>query len=324
MLTIDHPIETIEPSVATSEPVVRHTSKSLRSQILRLIKGVNSIIVGRETEVMLIVSAIAAQEHALLWGEPGEGKSLLVNTIFSGFQADIFDITLMADMNADDVLGGVIFKELEQGKTVRNFDGYLPTSQLAFLDELGKCPASLRTSLMSLFNERTIRNGGKEKFYSPLSTVVAATNEITDDVAGLYDRFALMLNITDATASQRLALYEKNEVSDSTRQKLVFDPDARVDFGIIPFANAATRRVKAEITFCAMMDSFADLVSCEVNRVSTRTRQKAIGVMKAYAWILGDTALTTKHTAILPYLFSADPSVIGPIKELSLQQAREM
>ena len=83
---------------------------------------------------------------------------------------------------------------LENDEYVRKTDGYLPTAEVAFIDEIFKANSAILNALLTLLNERLFDNGN-ERYQVPLLCLVrnypaAAPNYTrTCAVRRYFDRF---------------------------------------------------------------------------------------------------------------------------------------
>ena len=60
---------------------------------------------------------------------------------------------------------------LENDEYVRKTDGYLPTAEVAFIDEIFKANSAILNALLTLLNERLFDNGN-ERYAVPLLCLV--------------------------------------------------------------------------------------------------------------------------------------------------------
>ena len=60
---------------------------------------------------------------------------------------------------------------LENDEYVRKLDGYLPTAEVAFIDEIFKANSAILNALLTLLNERLFDNGN-ERLPVPLLCLV--------------------------------------------------------------------------------------------------------------------------------------------------------
>ena len=152
---------------------------------------------------MLIIGAIA-QEHVLLAGPPGTGKSELVKRFAhlctprkydDEHTVPYFEYLLTRFTEPNEIFGPVDIKTFQDGGGYqRIIKGLLPTTEIAFLDEIFKANSAILNALLTILNERIFYNGGRPQTI-PLLFLVGATNEVPDDpdLAALYDRFPIRL-----------------------------------------------------------------------------------------------------------------------------------
>ena len=110
-------------------------------------------------------------------------------------------------------------KGLENDEYVRQTNGYLPTAEVAFVDEIFKANSAILNALLTLLNERLFDNGYK-RLKVPLLTLIAASNELpeSEELDALYDRFLIRRHVGQVStqALGRLALLaagQKDEAS---------------------------------------------------------------------------------------------------------------
>src|SRR3989344_2846558 len=94
------------------------------------------------------------------------GKSLLIKTLLGnivgkgtkGEEKQVFLIQLDSETTADALIGQPNLALLEQGILQPSVDGYLPTANFAWIEELFDAPAVLR-SLLDIFNQHQLQAG---------------------------------------------------------------------------------------------------------------------------------------------------------------------
>lgn len=153
-------------------------------------KELNVALFEREEEVQILLASMVGRQHAVLLGPPGTAKSMLINLLAEAFGGRQFSTLMTRFSEPSEVFGPVSLKALEADRYERKPDGFLPTAEFAFLDEVFKANSAILNSLLGVMNERTWRNGNKQ-IQVPLEILVGASNEFPEDESlnALFDRF---------------------------------------------------------------------------------------------------------------------------------------
>lgn len=154
--------------------------------------ALNGAFIERAREVRSLLLALVAEEHILLLGPPGTGKSALTTALCRALGGRYFELLLTKFSVPEEVFGPISLQGLERDEYRRVTAGYLPEAEVAFLDEIFKANSSILNALLTALNEGAFDNGGKRQPI-PLKLCVGASNEFPEDdaLAALYDRFVL-------------------------------------------------------------------------------------------------------------------------------------
>jgi MoxR-like ATPase len=174
---------------------------SLAQQLQQCMREDKAELVERNEEVELIYLCLLAMEHPLFIGIPGVAKSMTLRLLARHVDgARYFERLVFKQTPAEELLGPVSLKALEQDKFERNVSGKLPDAHLAFVDEVFKAPANVLNSMLKIINERQFDNNGGA-IAVPLWTCGFASNELPgldrDDLRAFRDRIVVTKMVHD-------------------------------------------------------------------------------------------------------------------------------
>jgi len=175
----------------------------IRKKLDAIVTAQKSTLIARDEEIEGVWLTILAGEHGLLFGPPGVAKSMIVADIARYFPDFQYYYNLMGKTTVpEELYGPVSITRLRQDAYEHNIEGYLPTSDIAFLDEGFKAGATILNTLLRIMNEREFRNGVTH-LKVPLKSMFLASNEIPTEteLSALYDRILFRFNVQDLRQS---------------------------------------------------------------------------------------------------------------------------
>ena len=196
----------------------------IRKRIEELLQAINKGIYEKETELSLSLLAALAGKSVILLGPPGVAKSMVARRLKLAFDgASSFEYLMSRFSTPDEIFGPVSISKLKDSdKYERNTEGYLPTADVVFLDEIWKAGPAIQNTLLTVINEKLFRNGDTE-VHLPLKLLLAASNELPTQGEGLealWDRFIIRIecgNIKDVSRFNAMLL--DNTVDDDIEVK---------------------------------------------------------------------------------------------------------
>ena len=108
-------------------------------RIYSLLKILNEGLCEREEITAVALLAAMAGQNIFLYGPPGTAKSFISRRLSKVFKTNVYFEHLMNRFSTpEEVFGPISISELKKDNYVRKIDGFLPTADFAFLDEIWK------------------------------------------------------------------------------------------------------------------------------------------------------------------------------------------
>lgn len=149
-------------------------------------------LIERDHLAELLVLAAVAQEHLLVIGPPGTGKSAVVRRVAQALGGRYFEYLLGRFTEPSELFGPVNLNKLREGLVEVDTAGMLPEADIVFLDEVFLGSTAILNTLLGILNERKFRRGHTQ-LDCPLRLCVGAANALPEDegLAAFADRFLL-------------------------------------------------------------------------------------------------------------------------------------
>jgi MoxR-like ATPase len=159
--------------------------------------GIRKVIIGQEEAIRYSLVVVLCNQHALIEGVPGLGKTLLARTLAAVLGSEFKRIQFTPDLMPADITGTNVFNL--QRNEFSLVKGPLFTTFL-LADEINRAPAKTQSALLEAMQERTVTID-RESYRLPAGfTVFATENPIESE--GTYplpeaqkDRFMLKINM---------------------------------------------------------------------------------------------------------------------------------
>ena len=181
-------------------PINNISNYMIKDRITQLLQQLNERVYEKEHIIALSLLSAIAGESIFLLGPPGTAKSMVARRLKLAFkQATAFEYLMSRFSTPDEIFGPVSISKLKDEDTYeRRVEGYLPTADVVFLDEIWKAGPAIQNALLTVLNEKVYRNG-QFAIRVPLKGLIAASNElpaIGQGLEALWDRFLIRLMVT--------------------------------------------------------------------------------------------------------------------------------
>ena len=309
--------------------------KDIKQRMKSLMEAMNQGVYEREEAISLALLATMAGESIFLLGLPGVGKSMIARRLKLAFRSSkSFEYLMSRFSTPDEIFGPVSISKLKDEDTYeRVIDGYLPTADIVFLDEIWKAGPAIQNSLLTALNERIFRNGNHD-VKLPLKAIISASNELPAEGEGLealWDRFLVRYvvePISDREAFLKLLTEQEQECN--IEEQLSFSDDelqaikqqASEIVVPVPISNiiCKIRDVLNNDTLAAKAmpanDSFP--------YVSDRRWRKITGILRMSALLNGRTQIDSSDCLLLEHLIWESDDQISAVKRIVAESIVEI
>lgn len=298
---------------------------TVNERIQEIYSQISEGIYDKEIEIKLALLATLAGESILLLGPPGVAKSMVARQIKAAFKdARSFDYLMSRFSTPDEVFGPVSISHLKESDTYeRNVDGYLPTADVVFLDEIWKAGPAIQNSLLTVINEKLFRNGDKE-MRLPLKLLIAASNELPaqgEGLEALWDRF--LIRVVCRCIKDEQAFYDML-LDSAVPARRIAKPITQKEYETWRKAiEQVTITPDVLHTISIIREGLKGVVvpNSDVKRnvyVSDRRWKKIIRLVKASAFMQGRDAADVTDLYVIQHCLWNNPEEIGDIRQIVL------
>ncbi|MDO5631034.1 MAG: MoxR family ATPase [Paracoccus sp. (in: a-proteobacteria)] len=173
---------------------------ALAERLAQARASVEQRFVGQHDVVEQVLAAILAGGHALLVGQPGLGKTMLVETLATVMGLDSQRIQFTPDLMPADILGSEVLDVTDTGARAFRFIEGPVFTQLLMADEINRASPRTQSALLQAMQEHQVTVAGQHRDLGRPFHVLATQNPIEQE--GTYplpeaqlDRFLLQIDV---------------------------------------------------------------------------------------------------------------------------------
>jgi MoxR-like ATPase len=162
-----------------------------------LLASMNRVIVGKDQQIRLLVTALLARGHVLVEDLPGMGKTVLAKTLAHAIGGTYNRLQFTADLLPSDVIGLHVYNQRTQDFELRKGPVF---ADVLLADEINRATPRTQSGLLEGMEERQVTIEGITLLLPPAMLVIATQNPIESE--GTYplpeaqlDRFLFKLSL---------------------------------------------------------------------------------------------------------------------------------
>ena len=296
-----------------------------QQKVKSLVDQLNTVIVGKPTQIQDCVACLLAGGHLLIEDVPGVGKTTLAHALARTFGLQFSRVQFTADLMPSDLTGVSIY---ERGKEAFVFHPGPLFAQVLLADEINRASPKTQSALLEAMEEKQVTVDGQTRALPTPFFVIATQN--AHDQLGTYalpesqlDRFLMRISLgypDRAAERELLAGHDRRELVDALPSLL----DATQ-------LHALQRQVLEIHAAGPLLDYVQDLVAATrsgqwfLQGLSPRAGIAIVRAAKAQALLNGrDYVAPDDVQAVLPQTVAHRLIPVGDAGRGSVEQVRAM
>ncbi len=197
----------------------RQTFDAIKNEIQKRIVGLDSV-------VEPVISALLLGGHVLLEGVPGLGKTLLVKSLAESLDLTFSRIQFTPDLMPADILGTNIIEETGAGQKAFRFQKGPVFTHVLLADEINRATPKTQSALLEAMQERSVTAAGHHHKLEEPFCVLATENPI--EMEGTYplpeaqlDRFLYKVLVPFPAENELLSILNRTTTEEVIRLRPV-------------------------------------------------------------------------------------------------------
>ena len=176
-----------------------------------LTKNISSVIVGKEQEIRLVITALLAGGHVLLEDVPGTGKTTLAKSLAKSLDCAFSRVQFTPDLLPSDITGTRVYSQ-QTGQF--SFIKGPAFTNILLADEINRATPRTQSALLECMEERQVTEGGVTYPLSAPFLVIATQNPV--ETQGTFplpeaqlDRFLIRMSLGYPTGDEAVTLMQR-------------------------------------------------------------------------------------------------------------------
>ncbi|WP_037940060.1 AAA family ATPase [Sulfurospirillum arcachonense] len=185
----------------------------MSNDIDKLIKNIQSVIIGKDESIKLLVVSLLAKGHLLIEDTPGLGKTILARALSKSVNGRLRRIQCTPDLLPSDVTGVSIYNEQER---IFEFKPGPIFANILLVDEINRTTPRTQSSMLEAMEEHQVTADGKTYRLPSPFMVIATQNPI--EFHGTYplpeaqlDRFFMKISMGYPTIEAEIEIMQMQE-----------------------------------------------------------------------------------------------------------------
>lgn len=185
----------------------------MSKDIEKLIENIQSVIVGKDESIKLLVVSLLAKGHLLIEDTPGLGKTILARALSKSISGRLRRVQCTPDLLPSDVTGVSIYNEQERAFEFK--PGPIFTNIL-LVDEINRTTPRTQSSMLEAMAEHQVSSDGKTYILPSPFMVIATQNPI--EFHGTYplpeaqlDRFFMRISMGYPSIDDEIKIMQMQE-----------------------------------------------------------------------------------------------------------------
>jgi len=185
--------------------------QQIASLVERIRQNIQKVIIGKEKEIELVLSALICGGHVLLEDVPGTGKTTLAKALSKSMNGGFARVQFTPDLLPADVTGTRVFRQ-QSGDFV--FMRGPVFTNILLADEINRATPRTQSALLECMEERQVSEGGVTYPLEAPFLVIATQNPV--ETQGTFplpeaqlDRFLIRISLGYPTQQEALAMMQR-------------------------------------------------------------------------------------------------------------------